>query len=96
VTEKGINYFMETIYNFYKNYIISNSLLPELNFDCVDLHEMPLHDNEFNIARYALGNPNWQVEQNILMEKTLKLGLEPEASRWVGWWGKDGTCFNVS
>jgi hypothetical protein len=81
---------MESIYNFYRNYIISNSLLPELDFNRVDLHEMPLHDNEFNIVRHILDNQKsraaWKNEQDALTERTLKLGLEPEASRWVGWW----------
>jgi len=77
---------METIYNSYKNYIISNSLLPELDFNRVDLREMPLHDNEFYVASHILDNPHWRAQQAALMEKTLALGLEPEASRWVGWW----------
>lgn len=77
---------METIYNFYRDYIISNNLLPELDFSRVDLVEMPLHDNEFNIAKWILDNPNWRAEQAALMEKTLKAGFEPEAARWVGWW----------
>jgi len=77
---------METIYNFYKDYIISNDLLPELDFNRVDLIEMPLHDNEFYIAENILANPNWRIEQDALMEKTLNAGFEPEASRWVGWW----------
>ena len=77
---------METIYNFYRDYIISNNLLPELDFNRVDLVEMPLHDNEFNVAKWILDNPNWRAEQAALMEKTLKAGFEPEAARWVGWW----------
>jgi len=77
---------METIYNFYKDYIISNSLLPELDFKRIDLIEMPLHDRELNIAKWILDNPNWRAEQADIMEKTLKLGLEPEAARWVSWW----------
>jgi len=77
---------METIYNFYREYIISNNLLPELDFNRVDLRDMPLHDNEFNIAKNLLDNPNWRAEQAALMEKTLKAGFEPEAARWVGWW----------
>ena len=77
---------METIYNFYRDYILSESLLPELDFTRVDLVEMPLHDNEFNIAKWILDNPNWRAEQAALMEKTLAAGFEPEAARWVGWW----------
>jgi len=77
---------METIYNFYRDYILSESLLPELDFNRVDLVEMPLHDNEFNIAKWILDNPNWRAEQAALMEKTLAAGFEPEAARWVGWW----------
>lgn len=77
---------METIYNFYRDYIISNNLLPELDFNRVDLTEMPLHDNEFYIAKNILDNPNWRTEQVVLMKKTIKAGFEPEASRWVGWW----------
>ena len=77
---------METIYNFYRDYIISNALFPELDFSRVDLVEMPLHDNEFNIAKWILDNPNWRAEQEVLMEKTLKAGYEPEAARWVDWW----------
>ena len=77
---------METVYNFYREYIISNNLLPELDFNRVDLRDMPLHDNEFNIAKWILDNPNWRAEQAALMEKTLKAGFEPEAARWVGWW----------
>ena len=77
----------ETIYNFYRDYIISKNLLPELDFSRVDLIEMPLHDNEFNIAKWILDNPDWRIEQETLMEKTLKLGLEHAAARWVGWWG---------
>ena len=80
---------METIYNFYRDYIISNNLLPELDFNRVDLREMPLHNNELNIAGWILDNPNWRAEQAALMEKTLKAGFEPEAARWVGidWMG---------
>jgi hypothetical protein len=78
---------MESIYCFYRQYILSNALLPELDFIRIDLREMPLHDNEFNIAENVLNNPNWRTEQKIIMEKTLKLGLEPEAARWVSWWG---------
>ena len=77
---------METIYNFYRGYILSENLLPELDFNRVDLVEMPLHDNEFNIAKWILDNPNWRAEQAALMEKTLAAGFEPEAARWVGWW----------
>jgi hypothetical protein len=43
--------------------------LPELNFDRVDLYEMPLHSSEMNIARNALDNPNWQAEQDALLKK---------------------------
>ena len=77
---------METIYDFYRDYIISNDLLPELDFNRVDLIEMPLHYREFNIAKWILENPNWRAEQAVIMEKTLKLGLEPEAAKWVSWW----------
>jgi len=77
---------METIYNFYRDYIISNNLLPELDFNRVDLLEMPLHDREFNIARSVLDNPNSRAEQAALMEKALKAGFTREAARWVEWW----------
>ena len=77
---------MEAIYNFFRDYIISHNLLPELDFNRVDLLEMPLHDNEFNIAKWILDNPNWRTEQAALTEKTLKAGFTPEAARWVGWW----------
>ena len=79
-------YIMESIFNIYKDYIIAHTLLPELNFTRIDLIEMPLHDNELNIAGWILDNPNWKAEQDIIMEKTLKLGLQPEAARWVTWW----------
>ena len=78
---------MHKIYNMYKDYIVSNSLLPEFDFNRDDLFDMPLHDNEFRNAKNIIDNPNWRAEQDIIMEKTLKLGLEPEASRWVSWWG---------
>ncbi len=77
---------METIFNFYRDYIKANNLLPELDFNRVDLIEMPLHENEFNIADNILNNPNWRIDQKIIKEKTLKAGFEPEASRWVEWW----------
>ena len=77
---------MEAIFSAYRDYIASNSILPELDFTRVDLTEMPLHDNEFYIARHLLDNSNWRAEQDALMEKTLKMGLSPEAARWVGWW----------
>ena len=77
---------MEKIYNFYRDYIISNNLLPELDFSRVDLVEMPLHDNELNIAKWILDNANWRAEQDALMERALKAGFTPEAARWVGWW----------
>ena len=77
---------IEKIYELYKNYIVSKKLLPEIDFDRVNLVEMPLHDNEFDIVKNILNNRNWRVEQDILMEKTLKAGFEPEAVRWVGWW----------
>lgn len=80
---------METIFDKYREYIIFNSLLPEIDFNRIDLYDMPLHDNEFNIAENILDNPNWRAEQDALMKKTLKLGFEPEASRWVGWWGME-------
>ncbi len=78
---------METIFNEYSKFIISNSLLPELDFNRIDLYEMPLHENEFDIVRNILNNPNWQAEQEIIREKTIKLGFEPEASCWARWWG---------
>ena len=77
---------MEAMFNVYRDSIVSGSILPELDFDRVDLAEMPLHDNEFYIADKLLDNPNWRVEQEALYEKTRKMGLEPEAARWVGWW----------
>ena len=77
---------METVYNFYRDYIISKNLLPELDFNRVDLREMPLHDNEFYICKNILDNPNWRTEQAALMEKALKAGFTPEAARWVDWW----------
>ena len=77
---------IEEVYNSYKDYIISNELLPEIDFYRVNLSEMPLHDNEFDIAKNVLDNANWKNERDILMEKTLKAGFEPEAIRWVGWW----------
>ena len=77
---------LETIYEFYRNFIISNSLLPEMDFSRVDLIDFSLHDNEFKIVKNILDNPNWRIEQKALMEKTLKAGLEPEANRWVSWW----------
>ena len=77
---------MGIIYNFYRDYIISNNLLPELDFNRVDLVEMPLHDNELNIAKWILDNPNWRAEQDALMERALKASFTPEAARWVGWW----------
>ena len=77
---------IETIFEIYKNFIEINGLLPEINFDRVNLIDMPLHDNEFDIANNIIDNPNWKVEQEILMEKTLKAGFEPEAIRWVAWW----------
>jgi len=77
---------METIYNFYRDYIISNNLLPELDFSRVDLIEMPLHDNEFNNAGGRLNNSNWQAEQAANLARALELGLEPEAARWISWW----------
>ena len=77
---------IEKIFNFYRDYIISNALLPELDFSRVDLREMPLHDNEFNIAGWILDNPNWRNEQEAIKARTRELGLEPEASRWISWW----------
>ena len=77
---------MEAIFNFYREYIISNVLLPEIDFNRVDLREMPLHDNEFYIVEKILDNPNWRIEQTALMDKAVKAGFEPEAARWVGWW----------
>jgi hypothetical protein len=67
---------METIFCEYRSYIISHSLLPEMDFNRIDLCEMPLHDNEFYIVKNILDNPNWRAEQDAIMEKTLKLGLE--------------------
>ena len=77
---------METIYNYYRDYIVSNSLLPEFDFSRDDIFDMPLHDNEFRNAGNIIDNPNWRTEQSVIMEKTLKAGLEPEAARWVSWW----------
>ena len=37
-------------------------------------------------ADKLLDKPAWRAEQDALMEKTLKMGLSPEAARWVGWW----------
>jgi len=65
---------------------ISGDALPELDFNHVDTTEMPLHDNAFYITKQLLDNPDWHTEQAVLYERTRKLGLEPEAARWVGWW----------
>jgi hypothetical protein len=78
---------METIYNFYRDYIISNSLLPELDFNRVDLREMPLHENEFHNAKSLLDNPNYLNELAAKKEKAVSLGYDASAWGWVEWWG---------
>jgi len=80
-------YQLEEVYKCYKEYILLFNCLPEIDFGRIDLREMPMHGNEFHIAKNVIDNPDWRSEQNIIMEKTLELGLEPEAARWVSWWG---------
>jgi len=79
---------MATIYNFYRDYIISNALLPELDFSRVDLVEMPLQGNEFNNAEDKINNPNQSPDDWAKVEKrTAELGFGPEAEWAVNWWG---------
>jgi len=77
---------METIYNFYRDYIISNELLPELDFNRVDLIEMPLHENEFNNVRSLLDNPNYLTEVAASKEKAVRLGYDAKAFWVIDWW----------
>ena len=78
---------MEKIYDFYRDYIISNALLPELDFNRVDLTEMPLQNNEFDLAGGKLNNPNPSDDWLKVAERTAELGFGPEAEWVVGWWG---------
>ncbi|MCL1859041.1 MAG: DUF4037 domain-containing protein [Oscillospiraceae bacterium] len=78
---------METIYNFYRDYIISNNLLPELDFNRVDLIEMPLHENEFHNASALLDNPNYLNEMATKKEKAISLGHDAKAWWVINWWG---------
>ena len=78
---------METIYNFYRDYIISTSILPELDFSRVNLVEMTLHENEFHNARNILDNPNFLIEIATKKEKAVRLGFSPDVFMWVDWWG---------
>jgi hypothetical protein len=77
---------MEAIYDFYRDYIISHSLLPELDFNRVDLVEMPLHENEFNNAKNILDNPDFLAEVAAKKEKAVRLGFGPDVFMWVDWW----------
>ena len=78
---------METIYNAYKDYIIANLILPELDFNRVDLNEMPLQENEFDNCKNILDNPNWLSELAAKKENAVKLGYEPGDYWVVDWWG---------
>jgi len=77
---------METMYNFYRDYIVSNNLLPELNFNRVDLIEMPLHENEFNNAKNILDNPDYLAKVAASKEKAVSLGHDPIAFWVIDWW----------
>lgn len=76
---------IETIYNDYRSYIVSNSIFPEINFDLIDLYDMSLH-TDLGHARWfkAWENPNWRKNLNALKERTCKLGYEPDE-----WWVVD-------
>ena len=79
---------METIYNFYRDYIISNALLPELDFDQVDLSDMS-DSNAFNNIESSLNNPNGANDWIEVQERTAKLGFGPEAEWVVNWFGME-------
>ena len=77
---------MEALYRQYRALIQAHALLPELDFTQVDLLEMPLHDQAFDVARQLLRDPAWREKQAARREKTVSLGYPPEASRWTEWW----------
>lgn len=80
---------METIFNEYKRYIISNNMLLELNFDRVDLRDMPLYENEFRYAGNILDNPNFLAEIAAKKENAVRLGYDAHAHWAIDWFGME-------
>ena len=76
---------METIFNVYKDYIISNNLLPELDFSRVDLREWHLFGNALDNAGNTLSSPNVSNDWVKVQERTVELGFGPEAEWVVNW-----------
>ena len=79
---------METIYDGYKAYLVTNKIAPELDFDLIDLHDMYIHNYMTEAVSFkAWDNPDWWDKINALKEKTVGLGFEPEEFWVVNWWG---------
>lgn len=79
---------LETIYNLYKEYIISNSIFPEIDLDKEDIYSHDLHNELIWAERLnAWDNPNWRGFINERSEKAVKNGYSSDQF-WV-WslWG---------
>lgn len=78
---------MESIFNGYKDYMVTGNIAPELDFSFIDPHDMYIH-NYMTVANgfKAWDNPLWFDEVNALREKAVRLGYEPEEFWAVNWW----------
>lgn len=77
---------LETIYEEYKVYIISNNVFPEIDFDLIDLYDMRIHTDLGHASWFkAWENPDWRKNLNTLREKTIQLGYEPGMWWIVDW-----------
>lgn len=77
---------LETIYEAYTAFIVSNSVFPEIDFDRIDLHDMRIHTDLGHASWFrAWENPCWRESLKILKEKAVQLGYAPDMWWIVDW-----------
>lgn len=83
---------LETIYDAYKTFIVSNAVFPEIDFDLIDLHDMRIHTDLGHANWFqAWENPDWRESLNALKEKTVRLGYAPDMWWIVDWYNLGGS-----
>jgi hypothetical protein len=84
---------LEAIYDAFRDYIVSNSVLPEIDFDRIDLHNNGFIDELIFSGRFgAWDNPDWRSNITKYKEQAVKNGFETDQWGIFQLWGTDWIC----
>ena len=81
---------LETIYDAFRDYIVSNSVLPEINFDLIDLHDDGFIYELIFAGRFrAWDNPDWRSNITKYKEQAAENGFQTDQWGIFQLWGTD-------